>query len=168
MNPLLAHRDVIEARIQTYPPGSVSERGVGMWRPINSCRLWQLNFSLLALHNDPIPSLEKQLAELHASGNASLAAEVSAKLDRENHKRQQWAVSLQRSRFTVQRRICVLITYFLQFENSLRRHNYLGFIHALLLSMAKAGTLDAAKEGAKKALHERIEKRRKGEAMDED
>ncbi len=56
----------------------------------------------------------------------------------------------------------------LQFENSLRRHNYLGFIHALLLSMAKTGTLDAAKEGAKKALQERIEKRKNGEAMDED
>ncbi len=56
----------------------------------------------------------------------------------------------------------------LQFENSLRRHNYLGFIHALLLAMAKAGTLDAAKDGAKKALQERIEKRKKGEAMDED
>ena len=55
-----------------------------------------------------------------------------------------------------------------QFENSLRRHNYLGFIHALLLGMAKAGTLDAAREGAKKALRERTEKRKKGEAMDED
>lgn len=55
-----------------------------------------------------------------------------------------------------------------QFENSLRRHNYLGFIHALLLGMAKAGTLDGAKEGARKALQERIEKRKKGEAMDED
>ena len=50
----------------------------------------------------------------------------------------------------------------------MRRHNYLGFIHALLLGMAKAGTLDAAKDGAKKALQERIEKRKKGEAMDED
>ena len=55
-----------------------------------------------------------------------------------------------------------------QFENSLRRHDYLGFIHALLLGMAKAGTLDGAKEGARKALQERIEKRKKGEAMDED
>ena len=34
--------------------------------------------------------------------------------------------------------------------------------------MAKAGTLDGAKEGARKALHERIEKRKKGETMDED
>lgn len=61
-----------------------------------------------------------------------------------------------------------LILHVLQFENSLRRHTYLGFIHALLLSMAKAGTLDGAKEGARKALHERIEKRKKGETMDED
>lgn len=55
----------------------------------------QLNFSLLALHNDPIPDLQKQLAEVQMSGNAALAAEISAKLDRENHKRQQWAVSLE-------------------------------------------------------------------------
>ena len=65
--------------------------------------------------------------------------------------------------------LCLLIRgSFRQFENSLRRHNYLGFIHALLLGMAKAGTLDAARDGAKKVLQERIEKRKKGEAMDED
>ena len=55
--------------------------------------LRQLNFNLLALHNDPIPELEKQLAELQVSGNTAAAAEASAKLERENHKRQQWAVS---------------------------------------------------------------------------
>ncbi len=57
---------------------------------------------------------------------------------------------------------------FVQFENSLRRHNYFGLIHALLLGMAKAGTLDAAKDGAKKAQQDRIERNKKGEAMDED
>ena len=40
---------------------------------------------------------------------------------------------------------------YIQFENSLRRHNHLGLLHALLLGLAKAGKLDAAKEGAKKA-----------------
>ena len=58
----------------------------------------------------------------------------------------------------------------MQFENSLRRHNYVGLIHALLLALAKAGKLDAAKEGAKKALQERIEKRKErgGASMEED
>ncbi|KAI0812270.1 ubiquitin carboxyl-terminal hydrolase [Irpex lacteus] len=117
-------REVIEARIQTYPAGS-------------------LNFSLLALHNDPIPDLQKQLAEVQTSGNAALAAEISAKLDRENHKRQQWA-----------------------FENSLRRHNHIGLVHGLLKALAKAGKLNEAKENAKKALSERRAK--KGDSMDED
>lgn len=46
----------------------------------------------------------------------------------------------------------------------------MGLIHALLLAMAKSGKLEAAKEGAKKTMHDRIQKRKeKGEnAMDED
>ncbi|TFK89477.1 cysteine proteinase [Polyporus arcularius HHB13444] len=119
-------REVIEARIATYPPGA-------------------LEFSLLAVHDDPLPRLQEQLAQLQAAGRQNEASELVVKLSTENSKRERWA-----------------------FENSLRRHNYLGFIHALLLAMAKAGTLDAAKAGAKKALQERIEKRKKGEAMDED
>ena len=59
---------------------------------------------------------------------------------------------------------------FRQFENSLRRHNYVGLIHALLVALAKAGKLGAAKEGAKKVMQERIEQRKaRGEAsMEED
>ncbi|KAI0745397.1 ubiquitin carboxyl-terminal hydrolase [Earliella scabrosa] len=119
-------REVIEARIATYPPGA-------------------LEFSLLAVHDDPLPRIQEQLATLQAAGRQSEAGDLMVKLANENSKRERWA-----------------------FENSLRRHNYLGFIHALLLGMAKAGTLHAAKDGAKKALQERIEKRKKGEAMDED
>ncbi|THG96179.1 hypothetical protein EW026_g5608 [Hermanssonia centrifuga] len=118
-------REVIEARIATYPPES-------------------LDFSLLALHDDPVPSLQKHLADLQASGNQAEAAEVAAKLERENHKREQWA-----------------------FENSLRRHNHFGLIHALLLALAKGNQLETAKENAKKALSERRAKKG-GSAMDED
>ncbi|KAI0344532.1 ubiquitin-specific protease [Trametopsis cervina] len=117
-------REIIEARIQTYPPGS-------------------LNFNLLALHNDPIPELQRQIAEFNASGNTAAAAEISAKLFRENHKRQQWA-----------------------FENSLRRHNHIGLIHGLLKALAKAGKLNDAKSGAKKVLQERRAK--KTDSMEED
>lgn len=53
-----------------------------------------------------------------------------------------------------------------QFENSLRRHNHIGLIHALLTALAKAGRLEGAKEQAKKALAERRAKR--GDSMDED
>lgn len=54
-----------------------------------------------------------------------------------------------------------------QFENSLRRHNHFGLIHALLLALAKGGLLDGAKESAKKALAERRAKQG-GVDMEED
>jgi ubiquitin carboxyl-terminal hydrolase L5 len=47
---------------------------------------------------------------------------------------------------------------FHQFENSLRRHNHVGLVHALLASMAKAGVLNRAQEGAQKVMQERISK----------
>ncbi len=56
-----------------------------------------------------------------------------------------------------------------QFENSLRRHNYVGMIHSLALALAKAGRLDAAADGARTAMRKRIdERRKKGQPMDED
>jgi ubiquitin carboxyl-terminal hydrolase L5 len=56
-----------------------------------------------------------------------------------------------------------------QFENSLRRHNDVGLVHALLLGLAKGGRLSSAQEEAKKMLQARIDKRgAKGEGMDED
>ncbi|EPS96263.1 hypothetical protein FOMPIDRAFT_1038210 [Fomitopsis schrenkii] len=121
-------RDVIEARIATYPAGA-------------------LEFSLLALHEDPVSRLEAQISGLQAAGRQAEAGDLIVRLSTENAKRERW-----------------------NFENSLRRHNYVGLIHALLVALAKAGRLAAAKEGAKKALQERIEKRKeRGEAsMEED
>ncbi|CCL99849.1 uncharacterized protein FIBRA_01873 [Fibroporia radiculosa] len=121
-------REVIEARIATYPAGA-------------------LEFSLLALREDPIPKLQTQLAELQSTGRQVDAAELLDKLTTENAKRERWA-----------------------FENSLRRHNYVSLIHALLAALAKSGKLEAAKDGAKQAMQERVRKRKdKGEStMDED
>ncbi|KAH9941025.1 hypothetical protein B0H21DRAFT_558151 [Amylocystis lapponica] len=121
-------REVIEARIATYPPGS-------------------LEFSLLALHEDPVPSLQTQLTALQAAGSQAEAAEIIVRLSNENAKRERW-----------------------NFENSLRRHNYLGLIHALLAALAKSGRLAAAQDGAKKAMQERIARRKEkgGSSMDED
>lgn len=53
----------------------------------------QLEFSLLALRDDPIPSLQAQLASLQASGNHGAATEAMVKLTNENSKRDRWAVS---------------------------------------------------------------------------
>jgi Ubiquitin carboxyl-terminal hydrolases len=69
------------------------------------------------------------------------------RLENENGKRQRWAVSF--SFVPVSAVVLTIITpLYIQFENSLRRHNHLGLLHALLLGLAKAGKLDAAKEGA--------------------
>ncbi|KAI9442655.1 ubiquitin-specific protease [Lactarius indigo] len=95
-------RGVIAARIATYPPGS-------------------LEFSLLALRDDPLPTLHAQLSSAQASGDGAREADLAQGLADEHAKRDRWA-----------------------FENSLRRHNYFGLIHSLTLALAKAGRLDAA------------------------
>ncbi|KAF8160907.1 ubiquitin carboxyl-terminal hydrolase [Crassisporium funariophilum] len=120
-------REVIEARINTYPVGA-------------------LEFSLLALRDDPLPSLQSQLQHYQSTGNSSSAGDILTKISNENAKRERWA-----------------------FENSLRRHNHVGLVQALLLALAKGGKLSAATEEARKTMKERIEQRRaRGEDMDED
>ncbi|KIK68932.1 hypothetical protein GYMLUDRAFT_34944 [Collybiopsis luxurians FD-317 M1] len=119
-------REIIENRIATYPPGS-------------------LDFSLLAVRDDPLPIMQTQLAQLQAAGKQDEAAELAIKLESETAKRNRWT-----------------------FENSLRRHNHVGLVHSLLLALAKAEKLEPAKEGAKNFMKERIEKaKKKGEVMDE-
>jgi len=57
----------------------------------------------------------------------------------------------------------------IQFENSLRRHNHVGLVQALLLALAKGGKLSAAEDNAKKVMKDRIEQRQaQGGDMDED
>jgi len=105
-----------------------------------------LEFNLLALRDDPLPLLESQLSTLQASGEHSEAAEIVVKISTENSKRERWA-----------------------FENSLRRHNHVGLVHALVVALAKAGKLESAKESAKKVMKERIEARKaKGADMSDD
>ncbi|KAH8994662.1 ubiquitin carboxyl-terminal hydrolase [Lactarius hatsudake] len=120
-------RGAIEARIATYPIGS-------------------LEFSLLALRDDPLPTLRAQLSSAQASGDGAREADLAQGLADEHAKRDRWA-----------------------FENSLRRHNYFGLIHSLTVALAKAGRLDAAVDGARMTMKRRIEERRKkGQPMDED
>ena len=67
-------REVIESRIATYPPGS-------------------LEFSLLALHDDPLPILQEQMVAAQTTGDQSLVVELMDKISDENAKRERWAVS---------------------------------------------------------------------------
>ncbi|GAA5926250.1 uncharacterized protein JCM15063_000226 [Sporobolomyces koalae] len=54
-------------------------------------------------------------------------------------------------------------------ENTLRRHNYIGLVHAMLAEFAKTGQLQARVTDAKATMKRKIEERRaKGIAMDED
>ncbi|KAF8973179.1 hypothetical protein BDZ97DRAFT_1779883 [Flammula alnicola] len=120
-------REVIEARINTYPVGA-------------------LEFSLLALRDDPLPSLQSELEHYQSIGNSSMASEILSRIHSENAKRERWA-----------------------FENSLRRHNHVGLVQALLLALAQGGKLSSAEEAAKKVMKERIEQRKaRGGDMDED
>ncbi|KAF9070849.1 ubiquitin carboxyl-terminal hydrolase [Rhodocollybia butyracea] len=123
---LSSAREVIENRIATYPPGA-------------------LDFSLLALRDDPLPLMQSELAALQTAGKQAEAAELVYRLESETSKRNRWS-----------------------FENSLRRHNHVGLVHSILVALAKAGKLEPAKEGAKSVMKERIAKAKsKGEAMDE-
>lgn len=159
-------REVIEARIGTYPEGAV---GSFFHFNHNSADDLQLEFSLLALRDDPIPQLEAELTHLQASNDQSAAAELVVKIANEKNKRERWAVS----HFYIgawPNPLCLTFTSLSrQFENSLRRHNHVGLVHALLLALAKAGKLQSAKEGATIALKERRERSRaKGQTSDED
>ena len=54
--------------------------------------LYQLEFSLLALRDDPLPALKTQLEHLEQIGNHSEASQVFVKINNENSKRERWDV----------------------------------------------------------------------------
>ena len=57
---------------------------------------------------------------------------------------------------------CERVTeYCEQFENTLRRHNHLGLVHALLIALAKEGKLHDAVEDSKKTMQARNDKARR-------
>lgn len=67
-------REVIEARIATYPAGSV-------------------HFNLLAIRGDPLPELRAQLEAANAAGEIGTADMLSDQIHLEETKRAAWAVS---------------------------------------------------------------------------
>lgn len=53
----------------------------------------KLEFSLLALRDDPLPILQARLEQYQSSGRVTKAAETIAAISNENNKRERWAVS---------------------------------------------------------------------------
>lgn len=87
---LINHREVIQSRIATYPPGSVCLISLDEMFYLT---FKQLEFNLLAVRNDPLPSLQSQLQQFQASGNQAFAEEILNRISQENEKRTRWAVS---------------------------------------------------------------------------
>ncbi|CAE6419744.1 unnamed protein product [Rhizoctonia solani] len=133
--------------------GSYAETGEG-WvakarevieKRIGTYPLGSLHFNLLAVRDDPLPKLQAQIEAAQAAGQELAAANLISRLSQEKEKRARW-----------------------DFENSLRRHNHLGLIHALLVQLAKKDKLDAAVTGAKAKMQERLAKARESGQMEED
>ncbi|KAF8070362.1 ubiquitin carboxyl-terminal hydrolase [Lyophyllum atratum] len=142
--------------LKQYPVrhGSYEERGEGWLKTareviesrIATYPVGALEFSLLSLRDDPLPALQTRLEEFQTSGNSAAVAEIHSQILNENSKRQRWA-----------------------FENSLRKHNHVGLVHALLVALARGGKLSSAEQQAKVIMQARIEKKKaSGEDMDED
>jgi ubiquitin carboxyl-terminal hydrolase L5 len=53
----------------------------------------KLEFSLLALRDDPLPALQARLEQYQSSGSVTKAAETILAMNNENNKRERWAVS---------------------------------------------------------------------------
>ena len=76
-------------------------------------------------------------------------------INNEKNKRERWAVS---NSFPKTRTGDLM--YKIQFENSLRGHNFVGLAHTLLVALAKENLLSKAQDDARKIMYERIEKRK--------
>ncbi|GAA5992938.1 hypothetical protein JCM5350_007811 [Sporobolomyces pararoseus] len=121
-------------------------------RRIASYPAGEVMFNLLAI-TSRLASLRSQLSTIEAKPESERSSEEVAKLSDMREKvgdiearLKDWEV-----------------------ENSLRRHNYIGLVHAVLVEMAKQGQLKGRIEEAKVTMKKKIEDRKaKGIAMDED
>ncbi|KAH8926760.1 hypothetical protein BT69DRAFT_1278540 [Atractiella rhizophila] len=98
----------------------------------------ELRFNLMAIIADQKAKLESQIS---STSDQSEIAILHERLEEIELKRKNW-----------------------DFENALRRHNHIGFIHQLLLGLAKEGKLEERIEKAKAKMQER---KKKGEGLDE-
>ncbi|KWU42986.1 hypothetical protein RHOSPDRAFT_3688, partial [Rhodotorula sp. JG-1b] len=123
-------RAVLERRIATYPAGEVM-------------------FNLLAL-TGRLSRLEKRLEELETKGEGASGEEEAERVDvkervaciRERMK--DWETEVSRAGRA----------------NTLRRHNYIGLIHGLLVELAKQDKLAPQVEAAKQKMKDRIADKR--------
>jgi ubiquitin carboxyl-terminal hydrolase L5 len=124
-------KEVITARIASYGGNEVM-------------------FNLMAICADQVQSLQAKLEAAQSVQGSAAAGDtgtdlqsdmetqivgLQTRLQEELAKRERWA-----------------------FENTLRRHNHLGLVHALLVALAKEGKLAEAIEESKKTRKERQEK----------
>ena len=145
-------KEVIEGRIASYG-GS------------------EINFNLMAITSDQVKVLQKRLEAAQATTGSAAAGDtgtdlagdvnielldIQGRLQEELAKRERWDVS----RLCGMNRNGLLTIEMLQFDNTMRRHNHLGLVHALLVELAQAGKLEDATAESKKALKERQEKAR--------
>lgn len=146
-------RRVLERRIATYPAGEVM-------------------FNLLAISGRRT-ALQQRLAELEAADQSSgevqaQLMDVRDKLQGIEERLKDWEVEV-RSHLLLTSRGLVRSRRRRLSKNTLRRHNYIGLVHALLVEAAKQDKLKPQIEDAKQKMKQKIEeKRRKGEMMDED
>lgn len=137
----------------------------------------EINFNLMAICADQVNILQKQIEAVNAVQGSAAGGDTAtnlaqdkqhelydlqSRLQEELAKRERWAVcAISLERVT---EIMVdapgLMALFLQFENTLRRHNHLGLVHSLLVAMAKEGKLSEAIEESRKVMKERQEKAR--------
>lgn len=124
-------KEVITARIASYGGNEVM-------------------FNLMAICADQVQSLQAKLEAAQSVQGSAAAGDtgtdlqsdmetqivgLQTRLQEELAKRERWA-----------------------FENTLRRHNHLGLVHALLVALAKEGKLADAVEESKKTMKDRQEK----------
>lgn len=128
-------------------------------------------FNLLAVTGRRT-ALQKRLAELEAADQSGAdvqaqLVDVRDRLQGIEERLKDWEVEVSSAYRPTTRVDLSLIPPVLQ--NTLRRHNYIGLVHALLVESAKQDTLKPQIEEAKQKMKQKIEeKRRKGEMMDED
>ncbi|GAA5847678.1 hypothetical protein JCM3766R1_002446 [Sporobolomyces carnicolor] len=135
-------REVLERRIASYPAGEVM-------------------FNLLAV-TSRLATLKHRIASIE-SRRSSSTTRPSPPRDVDDAE----AIELRQSKELVSDIEARINDW--NVENSLRRHNHIGLVHAVLVELARQGQLDARIAVAREVMKKKIEDRKaRGIAMDED
>lgn len=110
------------------------------------------------VHCQPFPSSSSCVSDVLDACDHFQAAELAITLETENSKRARWAASTLSS-FVIMSRLLTksqLTPSLLQFENSARRHNYLGLLYAFFLALARAGKMEGAIQNVRVNIPENV------------